>query len=86
MSETEDVVVIALFERVIGGVYPDGSLASEKLMAVVSFVEVELNQPLGPRTVVDESTGQALPPTPVNASVPERQRYGTRGCPRWRRP
>ena len=40
VTEHDDAVTIALFERTVVGVFPDGWEASEKLMKVSSFVEV----------------------------------------------
>jgi hypothetical protein len=81
--EENDVIEVALFERAVCGVYPDGSEASEKLAAVTSFVEIGLQGPLGDRAVIDAMTGARLQPRDVNPALPARRRYGPRGCPRW---
>ena len=83
LGEGDDVVEVALFERTVWGVYPDGTEASEKLMAVASFVEIGLNRPLGNRAVIDATTGVRLQPLDIDAALPPRRRYGPRGCPRW---
>lgn len=83
VAEDDDAVTIALFERTVVGVYPDGWDASEKTMKVSSFVEVVLAAPLDGRAVIDAATGQRLAPLPQRDDVSERRRYGPRGCPRW---
>ena len=83
LSERGDVVAVALFERTVRGVYPDGTEASEKLMAVTSFVEIGLSRPLGNRAVIDATTGVHLEPLADDPALPPRRRYGPRGCPRW---
>ena len=83
VTEDDDAVTIALFERTVVGVYPDGWEASEKLMKVSSFVEVVLAAPLDGRAVIDAATGQRVAPLPPRDDVSERLRYGPRGCPRW---
>jgi hypothetical protein len=83
VTEDDDAVTIAPFERTVVGVYPDGWEASERLMKVSSFVEVVLAAPLNGRAVIDATTGRRLAPLPPRHDVSERRRYGPRGCPRW---
>ena len=87
VSEGPDVVAITLFERVLTGVYPGGSVAASALAAVSGCLEIELDHPLAGRKLIDGSTG--LSPRVRDRDAPEPEEdwfYGRAlagGCPRW---
>jgi hypothetical protein len=87
VSECLDVVAVTLFERVLSGVLPDGSIAASSLAAVPGCLEIELDRPLAGRKLIDGSTGLAPRMRDRDASEPAEDwfyaRALARGCPRW---
>ena len=89
VHETFSVVAITLFERELAGTYPDGAVAARALAAVPACIEVELEQPLGQRRVIDGSTGETARILDRGAREPSQDwiylKVFERGCPLWTR-
>jgi hypothetical protein len=87
LSEGPDQVAITLFERVLGGVHPDGSIAARSLAAVGGCLEIELDRPLAGRKLLDGATGLTPHKRDRDAREPEEDWFHARalahGCPRW---
>jgi len=87
VSEGLEVVAVTLFERMLGGVLPDDSIAASSLAAVPGCLEVELDRPLASRKLIDGSTGLAPRMRDRDASEPAEDWFYAgalaRGCPRW---
>lgn len=58
VSEADQTVAVTLIERVLTGVYPDGSIAAENAAAAGIWIEVALGAPAGERQVIDGSRGR----------------------------
>ena len=80
--EGDELVSVALIERVTWGVGPNGWELSEKSAKVHRFVEVPLLAVLGDRGVTDAADGRRVPRLALEDPNP-RTRYGPAGCPRW---